>query len=489
MSAFFSFTSPDSDIVTFYTTQLDMAGEVSPTSIFSLNALFDNPLFAGGIGLASLGAAAAFARKGVIAAAGAARRRLLVNVEISKQDPAYPWILAWLSNPRPTPGFIASRLTRIHNLSVTTATAAKGPSAGGPPSAHFFLQPGYGRHIVKFRNAFIAVNREKHNTANMNTGEPHEIVQLTTLWAHRHIFEEVFGEAHALAAKANEGKTMVYSARGMEWAPLGDPRKKRPLDSVILDEGVKESVVADVQDFLSRQQWYVDRGIPYRRGYLLFGPPGSGKSSFIQSLAGELDFGVAMINLSEMGMTDDKLAYLLTKLPKRTLLLLEDADAAFSNRRQRDADGYSGASVTFSGLLNALDGIAAGEERLAFLTTNHVDRLDPALIRPGRVDMMMRIGEATRHQAGRMWDRFYGDVDAEGKARERFLARLEELGLFGKDAEGNASHRHTSTAAIQGLFLFNKSDMEGAINMAEGLVPRKFEATDAVPEGAIPTSA
>lgn len=469
-----------------------MSGEASAASILNFNALFDNPLFAGGIGLAGLGAAAAFARKGVLVAAGAARRRLLVNVEISKQDPAYPWILAWLSTPRPTPGFIASRLTRIHNLSVSTATtSAKGSAGGGggPAGAHFFLQPGYGRHIVKFRNAFIAVNREKHNTANMNTGEPHEIVQLTTLWAHRHIFEQVFSEAHALAAKANEGKTIVYSARGMEWAPLGDPRKKRPLDSVILDEGIKDSVVGDVKDFLSRQQWYVDRGIPYRRGYLLFGPPGSGKSSFIQSLAGELDFGVAMINLSEMGMTDDKLAYLLTKLPKRTLLLLEDADAAFTNRRQRDADGYSGASVTFSGLLNALDGIAAGEERLAFLTTNHIDRLDPALIRPGRVDMMMRIGEATRYQAGLMWDRFYGDVDADKAHRERFLQRLDELGLFGTNTDGTPSHRHTSTAAIQGLFLFNKSDMEGAIKTAEGLVPRKFEAMDDVPEGAIKTSA
>ncbi|TQS31380.1 hypothetical protein Golomagni_08340, partial [Golovinomyces magnicellulatus] len=340
----------------------------------------------GGIGLASLGAAAAFARKGAIVALGAARRRLLVNVEISKQDAAYPWILAWLSRPRETPGFIASRLTRVHNLSVSTATTAKGPGVSSPSNAHFFLQPGYGRHIIKFGNAYIAVNREKHNTANMNTGEPHETVQMTTLWAHRHIFEDVFGEAHMLAAKANEGKTIVFSARGMEWAPLGDPRKKRPLGSVILDDGVKDAIVDDVQDFMSRQQWYVDRGIPYRRGYLLFGPPGSGKSSFIQALAGELDFGVSMINLSEMGMTDDKLAYLLTKLPKRTLLLLEDADAAFVNRRQRDADGYSGASVTFSGLLNALDGIAAGEERIAFLTTNHIDRLDPALIRPGRVD-------------------------------------------------------------------------------------------------------
>lgn len=461
-----------------------------PTSFLGLDALFENPLFAGGIGLASLGAAAAFARKGAIVAVGAARRRLLVNVEISKQDPAYPWVLAWLSQPRETPGFIASRLTRIHNLSVTTSTTtARGTAASGPTNAHFFLQPGYGRHIVKFGNAYIAVNREKHSTANMNTGEPHEIVQLTTLWSHRHVFEDVFGEAHRLAAKANEGKTIVYSARGVEWVPLGDSRKKRPLGSVILDDGVKESIVADVQDFLSRQQWYVDRGIPYRRGYLLFGPPGSGKSSFIQALAGELDFSVAMINLSEMGMTDDKLAFLLTKLPKRSLLLLEDADAAFVNRRQRDTDGYNGATVTFSGLLNALDGLAAGEERIAFLTTNHIDRLDPALIRPGRVDMMLRIGEATRYQAAEMWDRFYGDVDHDHAGRERFLERLADLGLFGEAKNGEPSNRHTSTAAIQGLFLFNKNDMEGAIDMAENLIPRKFEAEETTPDGAIKTPA
>ncbi|KAM0325738.1 hypothetical protein ACHAQA_007038 [Verticillium albo-atrum] len=461
-------------------------------SLLNLNALFDNPLFAGGIGLASIGAVAAFGRKGVLVAAGAARRRLLVNVEISKQDPAYPWVLAWLSQPRPQPGFVASRITRIHNLSVQTTTAgARGGalSGGGPGPAHFFLQPGYGRHVIKHKHAYIAVNREKHNTANMNTGEPHEVVQLTALWAHRHIFEDVFAEAHMLAAKAQEGKTIVYSARGMDWAPLGDPRKKRPLASVVLDDGVKEGIVGDVKDFLTRQQWYVDRGIPYRRGYLLFGPPGSGKSSFIQALAGELDFSVAMVNLSEMGMTDDKLAFLLTKLPKRSILLLEDADAAFVNRRQRDTDGYNGATVTFSGLLNALDGLAAGEERIAFLTTNHIDRLDPALIRPGRVDMMMRIGEASRHQASQMWDRFYGDVDVDGAARERFLAKLDQLGLFGNGKDEETKNRHTSTAAIQGLFLFNKNDMEGAIEMAEGLIPRKFEPDDAVPEGAIKTRA
>jgi chaperone BCS1 len=88
-----------------------------------------------------------------------------------------------------------------------------------------------------------------------------------------------------------------------------------------------------------------------------------------------------------------------------------------------------------------------------------------------------------------MWDRFYGDIDKDHSGRERFLNRLEKLGLFGVGPDGEPSNRHTSTAAIQGLFLFNKNDMQGAIDMAEGLIPRKFEASDEVPEGAIKTPA
>lgn len=197
---------------------------------------------------------------------------------------------------------------------------------------------------------------------------------------------------------------------------------------------------------------------------MLFGPPGSGKSSFIHALAGELNFAIATINLSERGMADDKLAMMMQKLPARTIVLLEDADAAFVNRKQKEVDGYSGSSVTFSGLLNALDGLSAGEERIAFLTTNHIDRLDPALIRPGRVDMIVRIGEASRYQAGQMFDRFYGDVDQDGSGRARFLQKLDSMGLFDEN-----NPKQTSAAAIQGIFLFNKNDMEGAISMADVL--------------------
>jgi len=445
----------------------------------NLDALFNNPLFAGGIGLAGLGAAAAALRKGSIRAGSLLKRRLLVNLEISKNDESYQWMLAWLSLHRPQTGLLTSSLTRIHDLSMRTASKT---APNGSSQTTFLLQPGYGRHIIKFKNAYISVSRERQQSANMATGEPFETVTLTTLYAYRNVFEDIFSEAYALAKEAQEGKTIMYSAMGMGWQQFGDPKRKRPLSSVILDKGIKERVVEDVKDFLGSQKWYVERGIPYRRGYLLYGPPGSGKSSFIQALAGELDFGVAIINLSERGMTDDKLIHLLTKLPQRTILLLEDADAAFVNRRQVDADGYGGGTVTFSGLLNALDGVAAGEERISFLTTNHIDRLDEALIRPGRVDMTVHIGEATRYQAAEMWDRFYGDIDKNGEGREQFLERLHHLGLIAN--EQGVTHGiklRTSTASIQGLFLFNKDNMDGAIEQAEGLIPRIYELEPTIP--------
>ena len=316
------------------------------------------------------------------------------------------------------------------------------------------------------------VNRVRETKSmDFQKGTPWETVTLTTLYSQRHIFEELFTEAHRLAEQFTEGKTIVYTSRGTEWQRFGDPRRKRPLESVILDKGVKERIVEDVKDFLNSARWYYDRGIPYRRGYLLHGPPGSGKSSFIQALAGHLDYNIAILNLSERGLTDDRLNHLLTIIPKGTLVLLEDVDAAFSNRRvQSDADGYRGANVTFSGLLNALDGVASAEERILFLTTNHVERLDEALVRPGRVDMTVRLGEASRWQVEQLWDRFYGDRDKDQSGKRKFLDRLEQLSVV-EDENGRIEdpRRRTSTAALQGLFLYNKGNMEGAIAMAEGL--------------------
>ncbi|OJJ44306.1 hypothetical protein ASPZODRAFT_135112 [Penicilliopsis zonata CBS 506.65] len=460
--------------------------------------LTSNPLFTAGFGLAGLGAGLGLAQKGVRHGAALIRRRMLVDVEISIKDDSYPWFLNWMTlyqqaqmgsaqSAASRSGFMERVLQKftpgMRHLSIQTQ---KIEHANGAIHAHFALVPGPGKHVLRYKNAFVFVNRMRESKSqDLQTGRPWETITLTTLYAHRHIFEDLFREAHAYAAKSHEGKTSIYNSWGTEWRQFGQPRRKRPLDSVILDEGVKERVVEDVKDFISSAKWYHERGIPYRRGYLLYGPPGTGKSSFIQALAGELDYDIAILNLSERGLTDDRLNHLLTIVPNRTLVLLEDVDAAFANRRlQSDADGYRGANVTFSGLLNALDGVASAEERIIFLTTNHVERLDEALVRPGRVDMTVRLGEVTRYQVGHLWDRFYGEIDESGTHRQAFIDRLQELGLI-EDENGSKPDRSktTSTAALQGLFLYNKGNMEGAIAMAEALTQTLHsEAAESVPQ-------
>ncbi|KAK5464600.1 Complex III assembly protein translocase and chaperone [Exophiala xenobiotica] len=457
--------------------QLTGAGSSTEGGLFA--QLSSNPLFTGGFALASLGALAATARRGVKLGAHLLRRRLLVDVEINVRDDSYPWFLDWMTfheQGRLTArasvlkrGVFQSILDRvtpgIHHLSIKTE---KQELPNGALHTNFYLIPGPGRHVLRYRNAWIWVNRQREAKQVSMDGKPWETVTLTTLYSHRHVFESLFQEASDLATQAVEGKTVIYTAWGTRWDKFGHPRSKRPLESVILDEGVKERIVEDVQDFLSSSKWYYERGIPYRRGYLLYGPPGTGKSSFIQALAGYLNYDIAMLNLSERGLTDDRLNHLLTVIPQRTLILLEDVDAAFANRRQVETDGYAGANVTFSGLLNALDGVGSAEERIIFLTTNHVERLDEALVRPGRVDMTVRLGEATTYQISQLWERFYSEDDPDGKFKQQFCKRLLEVGAL---SEPNARVSRTSMAALQGLFLYNKGNPEGAINMAWQLAP------------------
>lgn len=247
---------------------------------------------------------------------------------------------------------------------------------------------------------------------------------------------------------------------GPDWRQFGQPRKRRPIKSVVLGESVTERIIADCREFIGNPKWYADRGIPYRRGYLLHGPPGCGKSSFITALAGELEFSICLLNLSERGLTDDRLNQLLNNAPERSIILLEDIDAAFVSREETSAQAaaFEGLNrVTFSGLLNCLDGVASTEARIVFMTTNYLERLDPALIRPGRIDFKEYIGYCERYQLEEMFKRFYtitnADQDIETKTLHKEFA--DAVLAVGKPA---------SPAQIQGFFMMHKlSEQEEVI--------------------------
>ena len=143
-----------------------------------------------------------------------------------------------------------------------------------------------------------------------------------------------------------------------------------------------------------------------------------------------MGYNICVLNLAEKGLTDDRLALAMTSVPPNSIVLLEDIDAAFPSRPSpvsaekgqslKNRNMHTGSDVTFSGLLNVLDGVASSEERLVFMTTNFMEHLDSALIRPGRVDIVEYIGDASLSQVYKMFLKFYPDTVDASTGRSSF---------------------------------------------------------------------
>jgi len=214
----------------------------------------------------------------------------------------------------------------------------------------------------------------------------------------------------------------------------------RSIDSVVLPSKQKQLIVNDITKFLSKKtkQFYRSHGIPYRRSYLFHGIPGTGKTSLIQAIAGLFHRSVSILQPTNPDMTDDNLYEAINSLPTNTIVVLEDIDSLFS----KDRDNKNDSKITFSGLLNALDGVGSSLGQIFILTTNLIHQLDSALIRKGRVDIQVEFTYAVDEQIVDMWNSFYpSDKDLS----HRFLTTLRNY-LNNKDI---------TTAILQHFFIMN----------------------------------
>lgn len=174
-----------------------------------------------------------------------------------------------------------------------------------------------------------------------------------------------------------------YVAKTMDWVRLG-PLEKRDPSTLVLGKGVYDDIVTDLKDFEESKKDYSTYGIPYKKIYMFAGDPGTGKSSLAKILASEFNRSIYILNFDQE-MTDDKFINAIHQINgKDGILLLEDIDCMFKSRENTNKS-----SVSFSTLLNLLDGVYFNSGLLTIVTTNHVDLLDPALIRPFRVDKII----------------------------------------------------------------------------------------------------
>lgn len=237
--------------------------------------------------------------------------------------------------------------------------------------------------------------------------------------------DSLVGVLKEVFAKTLEKKVPAFYL-GTSWGSWDkmEDVPQRTLDSVILEDDQLERIVSDLERFLGAEEEYVSRSIPWHRGYLFEGPPGTGKTSLARALAHRFGLDVRYVSISDVD-GDTQLLQLVKGMRSGSVLIIEDIDVFHAATQRDDKSG----GVTMSGLLNALDGIATPSGIIKILSSNHSGVLDSALIRPGRVDVVEHFGHADSERVRRLFEWFY-DTEIVMKPKKLLVSPAEVNGIM-----------------------------------------------------------
>ncbi|KAF4983528.1 hypothetical protein FZEAL_1063 [Fusarium zealandicum] len=363
--------------------------------------------------------------------------------------------------------------------------------------------PAMGTHFFRYENRILSLTRQTDNGGGLSlVPRSAEMIIVSCLGRDATVLKRLIFNARIEYLEREKERTSIYRAAksyddDMSWIKCMS-KTTRPLSTVVLDESDKQRLVKDLQRYLNPQtkHWYATRGIPYRRGYLFSGPPGTGKTSLTLAAAGLMGLDIYMINLDSPLLSEDNLASLFQNLPRSCLVLLEDIDATRLTHARNAESGDTSAGpkkngrrgrISLSGLLNVIDGVGAQEGRVLVMTSNHTENIDAALLRPGRVDFSIKFGLATPEAAADIFAQIH-DVPyskapaaqarkaiSDKPATESALVRSLAIEFANKIPE-----LVFSPAAIQGYLLTHQDDPEGAVVGVEAWIQKESRSQDEV---------
>ncbi|KAG6897624.1 hypothetical protein C0992_012853 [Termitomyces sp. T32_za158] len=423
-----------------------------------------------------------------------------ITAQFTEGDQSYEWVLLFLTQEnvwRRSREFCVNEKNSKRKWSLKLAPEVDGNADYVPTykMAQLFRWKGY----------WIEVKRSSSKSSitdhHLQGGYSPSTIYITIYTLDMNVLYNFVEETRVRYKEVSRPNVVVHMADTPTYGPSFvwsnvKHKARRPLSSIILNEGVIDSLVKDAREFIDTEDWYVEAGIPHRRGYLLYGPPGTGKTSTIYALAGELGLEIYALSLSSGFVDDSFLTKAASSIPKHSILLIEDIDCAFSSRGDSDEDEGSNSinqlgflhpygavtgrksAVTLSGLLNVIDGIGSEEGKLFFATinfqplaaqqTNYIDRLDPALLRPGRIDTKIQYKLATKEQAHALFMRFFGPRTPANKATSSSVEKSASpssisISDLATEFAAHIPQHEFSTAEIQGFLLSCKKDPQCAV--------------------------
>jgi chaperone BCS1 len=327
------------------------------------------------------------------------------------------------------------------------------PIVNDKDSLDLVVAPGY--HLIRHNGRWLCVERSPKAG---NAKSPQQYFTFFCLGRSSAPIKSFLREAHKLSQQEMPKHTKVWTLASEPWRRSSSncwtkkvDCRPRPMESIIMEPSLKEALIKDTEGFRKPEEAdiYFQQAIPYRRGYLLYGPPGNGKSSFILALASHLKLDIYIIKIQDM--SEANLDNAFNRLPPSCVVVLEDIDSAGVKRDNPASKmDQQDPKISLSALLNIFDGIGAHEGHILVLTANNPEALDHALTRPGRVDMKVEFRNFESGDAEKLFTRIYshrgfGDLETTAK---KFSAQIPD-GKF-------------SAAQIQGFLLGYRLDPEMA---------------------------
>lgn len=294
------------------------------------------------------------------------------------------------------------------------------------------LYIGLGKHWFFYRGTLVVIDRSMDRELDLGMrADPMEYLTFTfyTLRKKKIIkfYDEIIKKYNPLKPKIT-----IHTDRQGYWNSEIDLDLEKLKHNTILAGSLMNELISDINNFSTNQSWYDNLGIPHRRGFLFSGPPGTGKTSTIKQLAATLQSNIYII--SDVRRVSKKdLSSLLADVEKNDFVVIEDIDAMYTNICREENSDQRGGGIeademdkanyisNLSGLLNSLDGLTSTDGYILFMTTNYIEKLDKALIRPGRIDRIIEFQNLVGEQASRMYKVFFPN------ASEEFLLKLENL--------------------------------------------------------------